>query len=418
MPSIRLTAKTVENIKPPAKGRIEYWDAALPGFGLRVTEKGAKSWTMLYRVKRRQRRAMLGRYPIVPLAEARERARAVLRDIDNGSDPAAAKAEERRREADLFQAVAAEFIAKHAKPNNRTWQRQDTDIKREFLGTKEEPLWRDRPIAGIAKGDILEVLDRIAERTSPRRANRYLALIKKLFNWCAERGYVETSPAANIKPLAKEVSRDRVLSDDELRLVWRCCEAIGWPFGPLFQLLILTAQRLGEVSLMRWRELDLDNGMWSLPSETVKNGVANEVSLSPTAVAILSSLPNVGQHGFVFPALNGSANPVSGFSRAKRRLDKEIAAALVKADHPLIPPWILHDLRRTAASRMAQLGIAPHVIEKVLNHVTGSLAGVAGVYNRFGYGPEKRNALETWAAHLQRLIEPPDARVVALGGRH
>jgi len=306
MPSIRLTAKTVENIKPPAKGRIEYWDAALPGFGLRVTEKGAKSWTMLYRVKRRQRRAMLGRYPIVPLAEARERARAVLRDIDNGSDPAAAKAEERRREADLFQAVAAEFIAKHAKPNNRTWQRQDTDLKREFLGTKEEPLWRDRPIAGIAKGDILEVLDRIAERTSPRRANRYLALIKKLFNWCAERGYVETSPAANIKPLAKEVSRDRVLSDDELRLVWRCCEAIGWPFGPLFQLLILTAQRLGEVSLMRWRELDLDNGMWSLPSETVKNGVANEVSLSPTAVAILSSLPNVGQHGFVFPALNGS----------------------------------------------------------------------------------------------------------------
>jgi integrase len=415
MPSITLTDRTVKNVKPPAKGRIEYWDAALPGFGLRVTDKGAKSWTMLYRAHGRQRRSTLGGYPALSLKEARDRARAVLRgDVD---DPAAAKAEERRREADLFQTVAAEFIAKHARPNNRTWQRQDSDLKREFVGTKEKPLWRDRPIAGIAKRDILEVLDNIAERTSPRRGNRYLALIKRLFNWCAERGYVETSPAANIKPLAKEVSRDRVLSDDELRLVWQRCEAVGWPFGPLFQLLILTAQRLGEVATMRWCELDLDTATWSVPAASVKNGVANEVPLSAAAVAILSRLPTVGQDGFVFPALNGSTNPVSGFSRAKRRLDKAIAAALAKTARPPMPPWILHDLRRTAATGMAKLGIAPHVIEKVLNHVTGSLAGVAGIYNRFGYGPEKRHALETWAAHIEGLIDPPVARVVAIGGR-
>jgi integrase len=404
MPSIKLTARTVENAKPPAKGRIEYWDAALPGFGLRVTDKGAKSWTVLYRVHGRLRRATLGTYPALPLAVARDRARDILREVDRGNDPAALKAEERRRAADLFQVVAAEFIERHAKPNNRTWQRQNTDLKREFV-----PLWKDRPIASIAKRDILEMLDKIADRTSPRRANRYLALIKKLFNWCAERGYVETSPAANIKPPAKEVSRDRVLSDDELRLVCRCCEAAGWPFGDLFRLLILTAQRVGEVQKMRWRDLDLDNSMWSVPSPFIKNGIGSEVPLSPAAIAVLTGLPPLGRQGFVFPALNGSGNPVSGFSKAKARLDKEIAAALDKAGRPPMAPWILHDLRRTAASRMAQLGISPHVIEKVLNHVTGSLAGVAGVYNRYGYVAEKRHALEAWAAHVARVIGSPGA---------
>jgi hypothetical protein len=196
MPSIKLTARTVENAKPPESGRVEYWDAALPGFGLRVTENGSKSWTVMYRAHGRKRRSTLGPYPALSLAGARERARDVLHEVDKGNDPATLKAEARRREADLFQAVIAEFIERHAKPNNRTWRRQDTDLKREFI-----PLWKDRPIASITKRDILEALDKIADRTSPRRANRYLALIKKLGNWCAERGYFETSPAANIKPL-------------------------------------------------------------------------------------------------------------------------------------------------------------------------------------------------------------------------
>ena len=412
MPTAKLTALSVANAKAPTHGRLEHWDAALPGFGLRVTEKGAKSWTVLYRLHGRLRRATLGGYPALSLAAARDRAREILLEVAKGNDPAAAKAEERRREADLFQAVAAEFIERHAKPNNRTWRRQDADLKREFL-----PLWRDRRIGSIAKRDVLEVLDKIADRSSPRRANRYLALLKKLFSWCAERGYVEASPAATVKPLAREVSRDRVLSDDELALVWRCCESAGWPFGQLFQLLILTAQRLGEVSTMRWRDVDLRKAVWTVPAAAAKNGIANEVPLSPAAVAVLTSLPPLGQDGFVFPALNGSANPVSGFSKAKVRLDKAIALELDNDERPKIQPWRLHDLRRTAASRMAELGIAPHVIEKVLNHVTGSLAGVAGVYNRFGYGPEKRHAVEAWAAHVGRLIEPPSVKVVAIDGR-
>jgi integrase len=402
MPSVKLTAKAVENARAPARGRIEYWDAALPGFGLRVTEKGAKSWTVLYRLHGRNRRATLGPYPALSLAVARENAREMLYEIGNGNDPAAVKLAARRRESELFKAILVEFVERHCKPNNRGWRRQDHDLRQEFL-----PRWRDRPITSITRRDILEVIDGIADRSSPRRANRYLALVKKLFNWCAERGYLEASPATSIKPPGKEVARDRVLSDAELRLVWRCCETAGWPFGDLFRLLILTAQRLGEVSAMCWHDVDLEKAVWTVPAAIAKNGVVNEVPLSPAAIAILTRLPPLGRRGFVFSALNGSANPVSGFSKAKARLDKAIACELAKTDHVMRQPWRLHDLRRTGASRMAQLGIAPHVIEKVLNHTSGSLAGVAGVYNRYGYGPEKRHALETWARYIECLADPP-----------
>src|ERR1700730_2097761 len=413
MPSIKLTALAVANAKAPPRGRVEYWDAALPGFGLRVTDKGAKSWTVLFRAHGQLRRLTLGKYPVLTLAAARDRAREVLREVEKGIDPAAAKAEERRREADRFESVIAECIERHAKPNNRGWERQDRDLRREFL-----PHWRNRPISGIRRRDILEVLDKISARSSPRRANRYLALIKKFFAWCVERGYLEGSPASGIKPPGREISRDRVLSDDEVRVVWHAYESAGWPFGDLFRLLILTAQRLGEVSTMRWADVDLVKATWTVPADVAKNGVANEVPLSPAALAILSAMPSLGA-SHVFPALNGSGRPVSGFSKAKARLDKAIAAELGVTGGAM-PPWRLHDLRRSAASGMAQLAIAPHIIEKVLNHISGSLAGVAGVYNRFGYGPEKRAALETWARHVERVALPslrrPDITLVAKAG--
>jgi integrase len=408
MPTIKLTALTVANAKPPAQGRIELWDATLPGFGLRVTSKGAKSWTVLYRANGKLRRMTLGPFPALPLAAARDRARDVLREVDKGNDPGAAKIEERQHAAATsFENVIAEFIERHCKPRNRGWQRQDRDLKREFL-----PYWRGRPIASIGRRDILEVLDKIADRTSPRRANRYLALLKKLFSWCAERGYVEASPAAVVKPPGREMSRDRVLSDNELVEVWRCCEATGYPFGDLFRLLITTGQRLGEVAAMTWSNVDFATKMWTVPAELSKNGIANEVPLSPLAIGILKGIPRRGD-GWVFPAQNGSGNPVSGFSKTKGRLDR----ALATSGHPLAP-WRAHDLRRTAASGMARLGIAPHVIERVLNHTSGEISGVAATYNRFGYLPEKRQALDAWAAHLGRLLDPPSAdNVVELASR-
>ncbi|MGH7115729.1 MAG: tyrosine-type recombinase/integrase, partial [Stellaceae bacterium] len=276
---MKLTALAVARAHAAGKSRAEFWDTVMPGLGLRVTDKGAKSWTVLYRAHGRQRRATLGRYPALSLAEAREHAASLMREVENGVDPAA---EAERRQADLFEPVVNDFIERHARPNNRGWRRQERDLHREFV-----PLWRGRSIASIRRRDILDALDRIADRTSPRRANRYLALVKKLFAWAVERDLIDASPAAAIKPPGREMSRDRVLSGTELRLVWQCSEREGWPFGDLFRVLSLTAQRLGEVAAMRWGDVDTDRAIWTVPAEISKNGIANEVPLSPAVLAIL-----------------------------------------------------------------------------------------------------------------------------------
>jgi integrase len=404
MPTVKLTALSVANAKPPARGRVEYFDAALPGFALRLTHTGSKSWTLLYRPagQHKLRRLTLGTYPALSLADGRELARKAMHDVDKGADPVEVRAAEQRQNvAGLFENVAVEFVERHCKPRNRGWRRQERDLQREFL-----PAWRGRQIANITRLDIIKELDRIADRASPRRANRYLALIKKLFGWAAERGFVDASPAAVVKPPGREVSRDRVLTDGELAAIWRCCEQVGWPFGDLFRLLIVTGQRLGEVAAMRWESVNLGGQIWTVPAEVSKNGIANEVPLSELAIETLEGLaPLDGHSGYIFPAQNGSGNPVSGFSRAKRNLDKALAA---DGD---FAPWRLHDLRRTAASGMAQLSVAPHVIERVLNHVQ---PGVAGVYNRFAYLPEKREALDMWAGHIRQIVDPTAHNVIKL----
>jgi integrase len=234
------------------------------------------------------------------------------------------------------------------------------------------------------------VLDRIE---APVATNRVHSIVRKFFNWAVENDLIANSPVAGIKPPNPETSRDRVLTDDELKAVWREAEKVGYPFGSILQLLILTGQRRGEVTGMMWSELDLDAGLWVLPRERVKNNRRHEVPLSRQAVAILRALPRIGDkcsgsaHSYVF-TLNGTA-PYNGF-KAKDRFDVGIA------------PWTVHDLRRTCASGMARLGTNLVVIEKVLNHVSGSLAGIVGVYRRHEFAAEKRAALQQWADHVER----------------
>jgi integrase len=408
---MKLTDLAVASVKPPASGRIEIWDAMLPGFGLRVSEKGSKSWVVLYRVRGRatgKRRLTLGRYPIISLAKARERARHIFEAASEGVDPAEALMPV-REPAPSFEKVAEQFIRRYAKPKNRGWHRQQVDLAREFT-----PHWGKRPIDTITRRDVLDALDRISDRVSALCANRQLALIRKLFNWCLERGILETSPAANVKPPGREVSRDRVLSDDEIRSVWICCDAVGHPFGPIFKLLLVTAQRREEVGRMRWADIDLGKGSWTIPRERSKNDVANEVPLSPLALAIIEELPRFAGEASVFAAANGSGRPASGYSKAKLRLDRMIAARRASEALPEMPEWWLHDLRRTGASGMAQLGVPPHVIERVLNHISGSQAGVAGIYNRYGYLPEKRQALDAWSRSVEDIVRSGSRNVVQL----
>ena len=232
-----------------------------------------------------------------------------------------------------------------------------------------------------------------------------LAAVRSLFSWCGAQAILSVSPCAGVKPPTAERSRDRVLSDDELRLVWQAADQVGWPFGPLVQLLALTGQRRDDVGRMQWSEIDIEKRLWALPAGRVKNNQLHQVPLSDAALDVLKGAPQIAGSPFVFTT-NGIA-PSSAYSKNKRRLD-----ALLPAD---LPAWRLHDLRRTAASGMARLNINLPVIEKILNHSSGSFAGIVGVYQRHSFADEKRAALEAWGNFVAALVESkPPSKVIRL----
>ena len=418
MPTRKLTDLFVERAKPPPHGRIEYFDAAFPGLALRITDNGGKSWCAFYRFKGRLRRFTIGRYPAIKPVQARREAAAALERVRGGVDPAEekrAQREMRTPETDTFGAVALDYVERHHGKNSRksTYLEAKRDIERNVL-----PKWRNRPIASIGRRDVLDLVDGIIARGAEVQANRTLARLRALFNWAIEKDRVAVSPVARMKLPTQEHARDRVLSDDELRWLWRACDQAGWPFGPLVKLLLLTAQRRDEVAGMEWSEIDLLKRVWTLPRHKAKNDRVHEVQLSDAAIEVLRSLPRMGD-GLVFTTTG--KRPISGFSKAKRRLD----AAMHKANRvelstkkgASIPGWTLHDLRRTAASGMAKLKIFPHVTDKVLNHVSGTISGVAAIYNRFEYLDERRDALDAWGRYLSDLIEPATSTVVAIRSR-
>ena len=260
-------------------------------------------------------------------------------------------------------------------------------LNREFVS-----LWGTWPIHTISRQDVTKVLNAIVKRGAPSAANHALSAVRKMFNWAIEHGHVDRSPCFGIKAPSKLKSRDRVLTDEELASIWQSAEEMGYPYGCIIQLLILTAQRRNEVTGMRWTELDFTKATWTIPAERTKPGRTHEVPLSKSAIRLLKNLPKL-HDDLVFPA-RGKDNPASGFSKWKRQLDTMAGMS----------DWRVHDLRRTVASGMAQLKVPPHIIERVLNHTTGTLGGVAGVYNRFGYLDEMRAALELWAASLTQHL--------------
>lgn len=232
------------------------------------------------------------------------------------------------------------------------------------------------------------------KRGSQMAARHAFAAIRKMFNSLVEQGALQASPCLGMKPPAKAGSRDRVLTAEELKAIWQAADGIGYPFGPIVHILMLTAQRRGEVAAMQWEDLDLDKGVWTIPADKTKNAKPHAVPRGGTARDILIQFPRTGS-AYVFPARGKPGQPYSGYSKGKRELD-----AAAKLTH-----WTLHDLRRTAATGMARLGIAPHVVERVLNHVSGTFAGVAGIYNRFRYEDEMREALTVWDHHLVTLLQ-------------
>jgi integrase len=232
------------------------------------------------------------------------------------------------------------------------------------------------------------------DRGAPVGANRVFAQLRKMCSWAVERGIIQMNPCQGISRPTTEKPRERALSDRELALVWRCSNSLGSPFGPIVRSLILTAQRRDEVGGLVWDELDLDGALWTLPAVRSKNGREHTIPLAPLVVEILRSQRPFANSPFLFSA---GDSPPSGFAKAKERLDNSVTEQ--NGGEP-IEHWTLHDLRRTAASGMAKIGVDLPVTEKVLNHVSGSFAGIVGIYQRHDYAAEKRDALDQWAAHV------------------
>ena len=391
----KLTDAAIKRFKAPSAGRAEYWDAELPAFGLRITDKGAKSWVVMYRIGGRLRRLTLGSYPAISLKDARTLAREAMHEVAKGNDPAITKAAAKRERADTFAEIAEEFIERYAKRKTRSWKATESILKRNVI-----PAWGVRPIGEITRRDVIEALDKVMDRDEPYAANRLLAAVRKLFNWALERGVAETSPVANIKAPGKEVQRERVLSDGEIRTLWEACEEADYPFGPLVKMLLLTAQRRDEVATMRWPDIEPESKLWTIPREQTKADRAHEVPLSPLALEILEALPRFAGP-YIFTTTGGE-RPVSGFSKGKKSLEKLSG----------MEDWRLHDLRRTAATNMARLGVPVDTIGRVLNHAQ---RGVTAIYDRHSYLPEKRHALDAWASKLTSIVRPEvDEKIVPL----
>ena len=395
-----LTDIKIRTAKGEAGKRVEIWDAQIPGFGLRITSTGTKSFVLLYRIHGKARRMTLGRYPTLGLADARIKAREALNTIDTGNDPqadagapfqpgAAQRSQVKAKLGYQLANVVEDFVQRHCKRNNRASTARETE---RILKARLVEIWPTRDVREITKHDILALLDKIVDAGTPSAANHALAAIRKFFNWCIERGLIDTSPCMGVRMPSKAVSRSRTLDDGELAAVLKAADKTGYSFGTIVRLLVMTGQRRSEVGGMRWQDVDVTNAVWTIPAEANKSGREHIVPLTASALRLIETLPHLSET-YLFPSQRSPDRCFSGYSKCKARLDNDSS----------VSDWTLHDLRRTVATGLASLQVPPHVVEKLLNHSSGTFSGVAGVYNRFAYQNEIRGALTEWEEYLAGL---------------
>ncbi len=443
MPTGKITKVSVEAIPLPATGkRAHLWDDTLKGFGVMVTDRGARSYLVQYRIGGRAastRRVTIGKHGSPWTAEtARTRAKELLHSVDCKIDPfEAAKAhmvEQRKQKEEAYAAAhvserlgfsifADRFVEQYAKVRQpKSWRELESIIRRDL-----KPVFGDRPLTQITDADIVELLDSLRGRGVTPSLKAYKVL-RLLFGFATDKERRHFRPSASpmlgIKPPGAAGKRERVLSDHELRYAWLAAGGLGWPFGPIVRLLILTGQRRDEVAGLAWPEIDKARKHWVLPGARSKNGLANLVPLSPMALAIIDDVPSIPSKAELLFTTTGET-PVSGFSKVKARLDASMLdlmrreasdAGHANVDALTIEPWVLHDLRRTTATGLQKLKFATEVIEAVLNHQSGSKAGIVGRYQLYNFEKEKRTAMEKWGRHVTAMLGRSTAsNVVAIG---
>lgn len=416
--AMRLNDRSVRKLMATATRRRDVWDTVLPGFGVRVSPGGECSYVVRYRVNGRLRRMTIGSRKHITLSKAREAAHDALGAARFGKDAAAEKIVARK--AETFAELAREYIERHA--SKKRSGREDIRIlngsphKKKTGKKPHEPLvarWGNLKVKEIKRRDVRDLLDEIVARGAPIMANRTLALVRKMFNFAIERDWLDSNPCQMIKRPAPDRQRQRVLSEEEVRAVWKALDEEHPIIAALFRIRLLTAQRGSEVHGASWEEMDLTTGWWTIPSKRSKNGLDHRVPLSPQALRILKDLRTITEKSnckseskskWVFPSTRKTGPHINHAQKAIERIVKRSGVEFRG-----------HDLRRTAASLMVGAGVPRLVVQKILNHVE---TGVTAIYDRHSYDPEKRSALDFWGRRLEAMLaNKRDAKVLTFEAR-
>ncbi len=421
--AMKLTDKTVQDAQCPAGQKDKlFFDEMLPGFGLRVTMAGARVFILQYNIGKTKRRTTLGAWGTeLTTTKARRKAEALRGQVRDRRDPVAerkatqAATMKAEAEAKIAAAAAAytvetliaDWTAHHLSARSASYAKR---VPAELRGALKT--WLAAPADSFTRTDAVRVLDSVKILHGPVAANRLRAEARSCWTWAVKRGALPSNPwEATPRPLAREIPRERVLTDGEVGAVYKAAGTINEPWGALVRLLILTGQRRGEVAGMRWDELDLDAGIWAMPGARTKNHHPHSVALTDEAVALLRTVKRRRGAEMVFEGPRRTA--FSGFGKLKGGIDTALAEA-----GQTIPPWTMHDLRRTLATGMQRLGVRLEVTEAVLNHISGSRSGIVGVYQRHGWEREKIEAMKAWTGHVMQAAEGKSGRgnVVAMRG--
>lgn len=390
----KLTDRFLANLKAPSAGRLEVFDTLLPGFGIRIGIRGRITYFVMYRVNSKQRRHTIGRYPGMTLGDARSAAATALALAASDVDP---QLESMRQSKSQFATLAEEFLERYAQIHQKpTTYRETERYTHSFL----IPAWGHLPAKDITRNHIRVLLDEVMDSGKPTTANRVFATLSKLFNWCVQNGYLETAASEGMRAPAKEVSRDRVLTLDEIRAIWGAADEMAYPFGLWVQMMFATGgQRSSDVARMQCSEI---RGAWWEIGSPTKSDAPHRVPLSQLALEIIDRIPRF-EGPYLFSTQAGEI-PISGLSKAKKQLD-------LKSN---VKNWRYHDIRRTVATMFGeQLGLHPYVIERIQNRKSGTIEGVMRVYNRATYDDETRLAMTSWATFIRSTVQP-NSNVVAL----
>ncbi|HXP73077.1 MAG TPA: tyrosine-type recombinase/integrase [Stellaceae bacterium] len=372
MPKTHLTDIRIKSLKPQA-AQITYWDETLPSFGCRVSPGGTKTFTVMHGENRK--RVTIGRYPILSLAKARSKAKEMLAEVTLGKHGTTI----------AFDDALELFLTTHCTQNNKADTAYETArlLKRHFL-----PVFKHRSLEDISTQDIAGIVDKLL--STPSECNHAFTAVRTFFRWACRRRYVEHSPCDGLQRPTKPVSRSRVLTDEEIKKVWHAASEMG-SYGAIVRLLLLTGQRLNEIASLRWEYISEEGKTITLPPQLTKNNKEHTFPFGKMTAAILGDVAN----GLLFPTQKNAEVVFNNWSAAKHALDKMCA----------IPHWTLHDLRRTFATNLAALGTPIHVTEKLLNHSSGAVSGVAAIYNRHTYMNEMRTAVRQWERRLAQLLK-------------